>query len=254
MPAIQTLMLFAKKICTNSTLTKFVFDDFLLIHTPYFGQGNIILFIFFLYMKYSIFIIGKSLLFRAIKLRKIWKNLLESKLRNDELNADKIFTFKKDLISFMNTEVNYNIKRLLPADLKTIFVFHSDEIFGELFKNPFDDDFKPISNNTIGGLNVTEYAIYNCLVQEEWDEAIERDILVNPLNCRKCENIYVGHSMWKLFCHETFCITKTEIDTSDKEKYVIPKPNSKLFHCEICKSDLHLTPTEILKHKKSCKQ
>lgn len=40
MPAIQTLMLLGKKIATNGTLTKFVFDDFLLIDAPYFGQGR----------------------------------------------------------------------------------------------------------------------------------------------------------------------------------------------------------------------
>lgn len=40
MPALQTLILFGKTVATNATLTKFVFDDFLLVDAPYFGQGT----------------------------------------------------------------------------------------------------------------------------------------------------------------------------------------------------------------------
>nr|CAI5846287.1 unnamed protein product [Callosobruchus analis] len=107
MPALQTLMLFGKTIATNATLTKFVFDDFLMTDIPYFGQG-------------------KTLILKAIALRKKWKTKLEAKLKdpslcNSKSQDEENFYFIEDLVNFMQTDVSYNIKRLLPADLKEIY-------------------------------------------------------------------------------------------------------------------------------------
>lgn len=252
MPAIQTLMLFAKKIATNSTLTKIVFDNFLLIHAPLFGQGNVFIFDF---LDVFVYFTGKTLLFQSISLRKKWISQLEKKLRNDELNDEAIFNLKKDVINFMNTEISYNIKRLLPADLKTIFSNNADfEILKHCIKNPFDRDFNITVNNKYGGLNVTDYVIYNCLIPEEWDDAIEIQVLDSPFSCGNCQNMYLGHSMLKIFHHEKFCGVNIKTEITEEQKYDHKfKQNSKLFHCDVCSSDLYLTPTDILKHKKSCK-
>lgn len=191
---------------------------------------------------------------QSISLRTTWNILLEKKLSNDELKEENIFSFKKNLIRFVNTEISYNIKRLLPADLKTIFSYDSfnlQEIQSKI-RNPFDEKFA-MRSNKIGGINVTEYCIYDCLVPEEWDSLIENQILEIPLECPKCQNIYLGSSMLKIFHHEEFCSITVKTEEQPTAIDGNTKRNSKLFHCDICNSDLYLTPTEILKHKKSCK-
>lgn len=152
----------------------------------------------------------------------------------------------------MNTEISYNVKRLLPADLKTIFSYTSInfEGMGNTFKNPFDEDFVMI-NNKIGGVNVTDYVIYDCLVPEEWDYVIEDQVLEAPLDCLKCQNLCLKCSILKIFHHEKFCTVRIKAEEPDVTN-VSAKPNSKLYHCDVCNSDLSLTPIEILRHKKSC--
>lgn len=158
-------------------------------------------------------------------------------------------------MEFMNTDISYNIKRMLPADLKTIFSYKSydfEKINSEI-KNPFDDKFV-MRTNKIGGINVAENVTYDCLVPEEWDSAIEDKILQIPLDCPKCQNMFLGTSMLKIFHHEEICAIKIKTEeqpTASADGST--KRNLKLFHCDICKSDLYLSPIEILKHKKSCK-
>lgn len=177
---------------------------------------------------------------------------MEKKLRNDSINEEDILDLKENLVNFMNTEISYNIKRLLPADLKTIYSYNLVDLEISHLKNPFDEDFVITKNNESGGLKVTEYLTYDCLEPEEWDSAIEQQILEEPLDCEKCQQVYLGCDILKVFHHEQFCIVK--IKTEEPEiKLTNHKPNSKLFHCESCRSDLYLTPIEILKHKKSCK-
>lgn len=238
MPALQTLLLFAKTIATNATFTKFIFDDFLLMDAPYFGQG-------------------KTLLTRAVSLRKIWKDKLENKLKNsDSKNEEEIFYFIEDLIKFTRSEVSYNIKRLLPADIKTVYTsswefYEPPELKDK--RNPFDKD--EITTNKIqGGYQLTENVVYNCLVQEEWEINIEEEILGNPFECSHCNKTKLGYDVLRILQHESFCKMKNvkELEKTQSDNPIIIKANSKLYRCDKCEKELHLTPVEILKHKKAC--
>ncbi|XP_018328035.2 probable ATP-dependent RNA helicase DHX34 [Agrilus planipennis] len=244
MPCVQTLMLFAKTIAVNATLSKFVFDEFLLIDIPYFGQG-------------------KTLLLRAIALRKIWKAKLEEKLKDPNAvsrqNNEEIFYFMEDLVKFINTDVCYNVKRLLPADLKMIYT-HETEFpdFEKMkLKNPFDPDFSIAVNQNYGGLQVTENVVYDCLVQEEWAVTMEEEISGTPFECPYCKKSKYGYSVYRIIQHEKFCSEKEKgnenVDRRSDKKVGEIKPNSRQFYCENCKTNLILTPTEILRHKRSCK-
>lgn len=236
MPALHTLMLFGKFIGTNATFTKFVFDDFLLIDVPYYGQG-------------------KTLLMRAIKLRQQWKKELNDKLENrdKEINRKEIFYFVDNLVNFMNREVSYNMKRLLPADLKDIYNMHTEELRNNE-KNPFDSDFKITPNAEVGGINVTENLTYNCLAQEEWACVIQEEIESTPFTCQFCDETKLGYTVLKILQHEESCRLLNQMKQENVQEEEKPniKPNSKQFHCAKCNSDLCLTPIEILKHKKSC--
>lgn len=145
MPALHTLLLFSKNIQTNETLSRLSCDDFLMIDLPYVGQG-------------------KTLILKAIKLRKKWYKFLNAKLQGDEINHFEEVSHEliHDLVQFMSAEASYTIKRLLKADLKTIYTFYHDEdIIKKLEdKNPFDADFKVNEDFQYGGIQVTENITY----------------------------------------------------------------------------------------------
>ena len=65
-----------------------------------------------------------------------------------------------DLAQFMNTEVCYTLKRMLPADVKTMYKGPSFDQSVEIDPNPFAEDFKPVVNDTKGGVHITENIVY----------------------------------------------------------------------------------------------
>lgn len=236
MNALQTLLLFSKSIATNSTLTRFVFDDFLLMDVPYFGQG-------------------KTLLLRAIDIRKKWKINMEKRLQKMETDkSDEIDYFTEELVKFMTTDVSYNVKRLLPADIKVIYT-NEATVYEILDTNPFDDDYKASPNKKFGGINVTENVIYNSLVLDEWDSNLEVEFMSNPYTCRYCDKNISGITFFKMLQHEALCFKQKKTFKSEPVPQEVPvtiKSNSKDYHCDKCDKDLKLTPIEILRHKKSC--
>ncbi|XP_060533049.1 probable ATP-dependent RNA helicase DHX34 isoform X1 [Cylas formicarius] len=242
MPCLQTLLLFGKTIATNSTLTKFLVDDFLLVDAPYFGQG-------------------KSLLLRAVELRKKWKRRVECKLNDPSVketarDREEMFYFADDLVNFMTLEVSYNLKRLLPADLKELYKFTSEgfECIDQKL-NPFDGDYVMARNDIKGGFNVTENVIFDCLLEEEWCISIQQEICASEYECKHCKKTMSGASVFRIMQHEEFCDSKAEIKKEAEEDVcnAVVKPNSKKYYCAKCDKDLMLTPTDILKHKRSCK-
>lgn len=66
----------------------------------------------------------------------------------------------RKLIDFMSVNISYTIKRLLPADLKTIY--NHQPLQDSTFKiNPFAKDYEVSPNFEKGGLNVCENVVYN---------------------------------------------------------------------------------------------
>lgn len=79
---------------------------------------------------------GQSLLYKASNLRRTWNQLLENKLMalnktvESELATDKREAENKklenelwsNLAAYMNSEILYTVKRLLPADLKVFLI------------------------------------------------------------------------------------------------------------------------------------
>lgn len=75
---------------------------------------------------------GQSLLYKASNLRRAWNNLLVNKLESMKKSVESELTTEKretdsrklenelwsNLATFMNSEILYTVKRLLPADLK----------------------------------------------------------------------------------------------------------------------------------------
>lgn len=84
---------------------------------------------------------------------------------NDANNEMKDFNkieqnLTQELIEYMHTTVPYTIKRLLPADLKMIYVGNGNNDTC-IEPNPFQADFKNVANITKGGVHITDNITYN---------------------------------------------------------------------------------------------
>lgn len=66
------------------------------------------------------------------------------------------------LIDLMSVNIAYTIKRLLPADLKTIYTHKPLPDLETKFQvNPFTEEYKVSANFEKGGINVCENVVYN---------------------------------------------------------------------------------------------
>ncbi|XP_031621594.1 probable ATP-dependent RNA helicase DHX34 [Contarinia nasturtii] len=258
MPAAQTLLLFSHSIDTNSTFSKIICDSWLQLEFP---QPEC----------------GQNLLLKASNLRLTWTKLLENKLESmtksveSELATDKRQVESKklenelwsNLATFMNSEILYTIKRLLPADLKTLYVGPMDdysELLSQFKPNPFADDFECTPNDVKGGIQITDNILYAAVRETDWSCEMADLIVTTEWNCTHCGGTFYLTGIQKLQ-HTNECKPKPEIDDSNDQSGAMAdnqqnsKPqnsNSKLYSCPNCKQELYLTSTEILKHRKTC--
>lgn len=80
---------------------------------------------------------------------------------NKKSNKELQFELSTNLSSFVATEINYTIKRLLPADLKTLYNTINDDItYPEVNPNPFDENFSCFVDEQKGGVWLTDHIIY----------------------------------------------------------------------------------------------
>lgn len=120
------------------------------------------------------------LLQKATQLRQLWTMLLNQRLEvlaNNKGVEQELGKLKREeesdnierelwmqLANFMNTEVYYTIKRILPADLKTLYVgFSAAEQVPEwqATTNPFVKDISIQPNMIKGGWCVTDNVTIN---------------------------------------------------------------------------------------------
>lgn len=147
MPAAQTLLLFAQEIDSNVTFSRVICDSWLQIDFPCPESGQ-------------------TLLVKAANLRKRWNDLVTQKLTESQIeNASKSRDFEqleRDLANYMGCEIFYTIKRLLPADLKSLYKGLRDEEYAPLLlnPNPFSEHFTCVLNDVKGGVFVTENISY----------------------------------------------------------------------------------------------
>lgn len=104
----------------------------------------------------------------------------------------------QNLAAFMNTEVCYTIKKLLPADLKTLYIGQSDDELELFNRNPFADDFHCVPNTSKGGFYITENITYGCVIETDWSIKMADDIMTNLWECQNCSNSYYLSGVQKL--------------------------------------------------------
>ncbi|XP_067640637.1 probable ATP-dependent RNA helicase DHX34 isoform X2 [Eurosta solidaginis] len=250
MPAAQTLLLFSYSVDTNASVTRIVCDSWLCLDFPIPETGC-------------------KLLCRAIKLRRLWAKLLSQKL-TDLANNVESQSVKKDknavkdeeaelweeLIDFMSANVSYTIKRLLPADIKSLYTHRKPNNFDEFNINPFAADYPIAINDEKGGINVAENIVYGCLQEVQWTLAMEAEMRQNTWHCKICE-IELAFDTIEILLHTKSCSPSTsKVRKSDTPTASGPtskaNKSSSSYVCEICNKELHMSKIDILKHRKYC--
>lgn len=96
---------------------------------------------------------------------------------------------------------------------------------------------------------MTEYLTYNCI--DDPDDLIRLEWI-----CEFCdEKSYSG--VMDRICHFADCFVSRDEKVADEEKANFStkvNPLAKAFDCSSCGKTLHLTTTEILRHRKTCKK
>lgn len=260
-PALQTLLLFAKSLDTNSDLTRFVVDCWLEITLPDNATAQ-------------------KVVNAVQQLRATWARLLKLRFeeikdrqdrnsatrRNKELDLESHLANK--LSEFLDSDVSYSLRRLLPSESRYLYVgplgqTQSDSEFENAF--PFSGGSEP--HPTKGGVRVNEYLTYNCLQDTVIAEAASAaaQFISKHWRCEKCGQKMLVTVLERLQ-HQEECQHEEPVEqnesavadvahsqTKDKPATVdssierLRKP----YYCNTCQSQFSFTSTEILKHKKS---
>ncbi|KAL9885403.1 putative ATP-dependent RNA helicase DHX34 [Glossina fuscipes fuscipes] len=253
MPAAQTLLLFSYSIDTNSSITRVVCDSWLCLEFPTPETGC-------------------ELLRRAIKLRRLWNQLLMQKLADLDLQIEKQNTDKTanqcngteerdlwhDLVDFLSIPAAYSIKRLLPADQKTLYTHRPLGIKDKFKRNPFAKDYEIIPNDERGGLNISENVVYGCLEEQQWCMNMDLELRQHSWSCKYC-NLSMEYDIIEKLLHKTNCkkrlkVEKEEHSTKMQDNFMnlmTQNKNKISFKCSTCDKQFILSQIEILKHKKS---
>ena len=261
-PVLQTLFLLSPNIGTNSDCSKVVVDDWIELS---FKDG----------------VKAKSLLCDVVRLRKAWDTLLEEKLF---LHEDDPHTLRKrltrikslqevvalKLAEFLDADIDYEVRRLLSADSKYMYVNTSSHGADNTTVMDADGASTSATNTddktTKGGHSVTPYLTFGCL-RDDLSMAVasnRAEYLVEHYHCPNCHEHLIGTVVDRMK-HNEACgiLDEGEGETADHgvvedvncedEEDSPNKPKNNLYFCEVCQRDLNLSPVEILKHKSSHK-
>lgn len=76
-------------------------------------------------------------------------------------NKELQYELSTNLASYMTTDVNYTVKRLLPADLKILYnKAKEDIIYPDINPNPFDENFSCFIDEKKGGVWLTDHIMF----------------------------------------------------------------------------------------------
>ncbi|XP_055380241.1 probable ATP-dependent RNA helicase DHX34 [Condylostylus longicornis] len=194
LPAAPTLFLFSYSIDTNMAITKVVCDSWLCIEFPTPGAGQ-------------------TLLAKSIDLRERWLNALNSRLTSMSSVSNNNSSWNKlldELIYFMNSDIVYTIKRLLPADIKNLYT--TIEIGPDVFNtNPFSNEYQITGNSEKGGLNVAEHVTFGCIKEESWTLEMDRQLEDQSWSCEECDENISLCGIFKMV-HKRECQKKIRLE------------------------------------------
>ncbi|KAB7501327.1 putative ATP-dependent RNA helicase DHX34 [Armadillidium nasatum] len=212
----------------------------------------------FIELKFADRIGAQNLLFEAVNLRIKWKELLELRVRASTPsieNQDKLSSISRKLerelseglLKLYLNEQFYSCKRLLAADVKLLF--YGPGIRDVWGTNPFaDDDDVPCEENvTKGGVYLTPFVTYNCLIDVKTNVTT---ITSYDSICPFCDAEIHLDTLERLNhmkkCSKNCKSSKDEKETDDNSSVI-----NKKYYCDVCDKTFFISVRDVLKHKKS---
>ena len=257
--ALQTLFLLSNTIDTNSDFSRIVFNEW--IELSFKASDSID-------SSETTRSRGEELVSSVVQLRKSWDDLLQQKLLLQDCDErDKMKKQQKrieavesdvsfSLAGFIDTQVDYSIRRVLSVEAKSMYVGYSDNV-----AQPDSTTLgTQIPNRVKGGVFMTPYLTYGCL-KDDLSVSVsagEAEYLVQHYHCSKCQQHLICTVVERIQHDETCALEqsksaepKEEVEESISSTESEKSKNLRTYFCEICNEELKLTSTEILKHKKS---
>ena len=258
-PALQTLLLFATQIETNSDCSLILFDEWVEISVD---DGDDLL---------------VDLLASAVKLRQCWTELLQVRLsvfKKTSVDGDLIAKprakeLERQLISkltkFIHTSIEYRIKVRSSITVDLYTQEYADiskvpnqlqQVFGEVKRENIEDVSLKESNAGFGkgGCPITQFLIYGCLSQG--GSSLGGGHLQTVWTCELCDVTMVV-TAYQRRNHRNECREKKgagKIEDEDESDSTNAKDAQQIeagYYCNECKVTLNCSLVEFMRHRKS---
>lgn len=240
-PALQTLLLYARSVDTNMDCTRIVADDWLEFTFPNSEDAQL-------------------LVSAVLQLRSVWARLLEMKLKETEhkgpvdgpnlqiKHQERLLASK--LAEFLDSDIKYTMKKTSQTELQTMYMGPShvteneDSYFTSQSKNATPHPIK-------GGYQIKDFFVYGCLADSSADYT---SVLRKHWTCPVCNQAMIITTLERLE-HEASCTQQEKDLAAQQEEEPLkskgPESLRRNYDCPICKEQFSFTTSEILKHKKS---
>ncbi|CAD5124250.1 DgyrCDS12547 [Dimorphilus gyrociliatus] len=240
-PALQTLLLFASSIDTNSNCSRILCDGWM-------------------ELKIEDVSAAQKLVTNVVALRNTWLKLIQMKLDDawNKTEQDTIVYRKmkklqeiltEKLGDFLSCDISYCIRRVFVAELK-ISYRGPEEDFSDI-----NTENKPI-HPLKGGIRVNDYWTHACLLEDSNSSAdLTRSYMKNLWTCPSCNHDFAFNVLQRVSHEEDCCKSKEEEACNELEDKLRQEGHEKLrknFECDKCQKEFNFTTIEALKHRKLC--
>ncbi|XP_033109817.1 probable ATP-dependent RNA helicase DHX34 [Anneissia japonica] len=246
-PALQTMLLYAHSLDTNTDCTRVVADDWV-------------------EFKFQTDTDAQQMISSVVQLRDTWQKLLKMRLEDaNGSSADQpidvgLLQFEKQLagklVQFLESNIKYTMKKIAGSELQNLYIGPTEGNDTDNFFISQSKDAKP--HPIKGGTQVNSYLTIASLQDNDSNSlGMYSSVLREHWTCLKCNEAMIV-TMVERLQHQSECKSTQLLDTAGTSADSTSAKSSlkklaKAFYCEICKQDFSLTSTEILKHKRSHK-
>lgn len=192
------------------------------------------------------------MILKASEIRLLFAKCLERKLDGDKYQSRDLST---KIIDYLRMETVYSMKRLMKADQKLL---HKDD--SQISSSKTKQKSSKSADFMTDFLNIGS-------IRNLDDESGASEYLAKKWTCDVCGEDFYFTLPAKLE-HIEFCKSEGKVKSGDSNEFLLDYEKSnfaksveesgtstlkKHYFCETCNCQLYLTPTEILKHKRSHK-